>query len=420
MKVTFYVVRHGETLFNVQKKIQGICDSPLTEKGIRQVKEAREALKGVHFDAAYTSPAERAVDTSEILLEDYPFHAKELDDLHEYSFGGAEGENFEKDIGLLQRFEEMSWPEVGGESEQDVRGRIRRAFGYMVGQAKDEDRILVTTHGMYIQYIIDALFGMPRKEYREMCERENRHPIPNACIMEFCWENGEYKLLQYPAAGHDFHPSEEKRIIHFIYVRHGQTKFNVQNRMQGWCDSPLTDFGIRQAEDARDVLRNERIDRAYVSTSGRTRETAGILLDGRDIPVFTEKGIKEVNFGTFEGADRDRYKDEITRRHMTETWDDAGGENKEQVKKRLEETLARIVNESRNYDTVLLVSHGTLYLNILESIFGIDRRTYFETMIAAKRTPMPNAGIFRFRYENGEFKFDDYMEAPAEILRNRS
>ena len=52
---TLYLMRHGETLFNVQHKIQGWCDSPLTEKGIKQAQKARGyfSKKGITFDQWY-------------------------------------------------------------------------------------------------------------------------------------------------------------------------------------------------------------------------------------------------------------------------------------------------------------------------------------------------------------------------------
>ena len=69
-----YLIRHGQTLFNKQKKIQGFCDSPLTELGIQQA-----AIAGKHvldldlkFDDAYSSTSERACDTLE-LIADVPY-----------------------------------------------------------------------------------------------------------------------------------------------------------------------------------------------------------------------------------------------------------------------------------------------------------------------------------------------------------
>lgn len=65
-----YLVRHGETLFNKRRKIQGWCDSPLTPLGIQQAKEVKEKLEklNIQFDSFYCSTSERASDTLEIII----------------------------------------------------------------------------------------------------------------------------------------------------------------------------------------------------------------------------------------------------------------------------------------------------------------------------------------------------------------
>ena len=65
MKITFYLVRHGETLFNHLGRMQGSCDSPLTERGIAQAHETSNRLKDVWFDHIYSSPSERAWNTAD-------------------------------------------------------------------------------------------------------------------------------------------------------------------------------------------------------------------------------------------------------------------------------------------------------------------------------------------------------------------
>lgn len=72
MKKDLYLMRHGQTLFNVRRKIQGWCDSPLTELGIQQAQSAKELLKDISFDHYYCSTAERASDTLE-LMTDKPY-----------------------------------------------------------------------------------------------------------------------------------------------------------------------------------------------------------------------------------------------------------------------------------------------------------------------------------------------------------
>lgn len=91
MMKTIYLMRHGQTLFNEQKKIQGFCDSPLTQLGIIQALEAKKRLINldIHFDDAYSSTSERAIDTLR-LVTDIPFETRKK--LREWNFGRLEGE----------------------------------------------------------------------------------------------------------------------------------------------------------------------------------------------------------------------------------------------------------------------------------------------------------------------------------------
>ena len=88
-------------------------------------------------------------------------------------------------------------------------------------------------------------------------------------------------------------------------MRHGQTLFNVLKRKQGWCDSPLTELGIEQAKRAGEELRERGItfDHAYSSTSERACDTLELVVPG--MPYERVKGLKEWNFGKFEGITED-------------------------------------------------------------------------------------------------------------------
>lgn len=85
-----YLMRHGETLFNTQKRVQGWCDSPLTENGIWQAEEAKQyfAKKGISFDAVYSSTQERATDTAKIVAPEYT--VTQLKGIKEMNFGSFE------------------------------------------------------------------------------------------------------------------------------------------------------------------------------------------------------------------------------------------------------------------------------------------------------------------------------------------
>lgn len=86
-----YLVRHGQTLFNLKGRAQGFCDSPLTELGIEQAKITRSYFEenNIKLDEAYSSTSERACDTFE-LITDLPY--KRVKGLKEWNFGMMEGE----------------------------------------------------------------------------------------------------------------------------------------------------------------------------------------------------------------------------------------------------------------------------------------------------------------------------------------
>lgn len=90
MFTTLYLVRHGQTVFNTRLLIQGRCDSPLTDLGREQARAAALWLgeRGVRFDAAFSSPAERACGTMELL---WGGAYQRLEGLRERSFGDLEG-----------------------------------------------------------------------------------------------------------------------------------------------------------------------------------------------------------------------------------------------------------------------------------------------------------------------------------------
>lgn len=85
-------------------------------------------------------------------------------------------------------------------------------------------------------------------------------------------------------------------------VRHGQTDWNLQDKIQGWADVPLNDAGIKQAERLRDQLHKKNIipDKVYASPLQRVRSTAKIITDGKQQIIIDER-LMERNVGELEG-----------------------------------------------------------------------------------------------------------------------
>ena len=93
-------------------------------------------------------------------------------------------------------------------------------------------------------------------------------------------------------------------------MRHGQTLFNLRRKIQGACDSPLTKRGIEQAKMAGDYLKDVSFDHFYSSTAERACDTLEFAI-GEGVTYLRLKGLKEMNFGTFEG-ESDRFKPQNT------------------------------------------------------------------------------------------------------------
>jgi probable phosphoglycerate mutase len=86
-----YFVRHGETVWNTQKRWQGSQNSELTDLGKQQAAQARDLLKEMHFDLAYVSPLQRAVQTINIILEGRGMDIATLPAVQEINMGQWEG-----------------------------------------------------------------------------------------------------------------------------------------------------------------------------------------------------------------------------------------------------------------------------------------------------------------------------------------
>lgn len=120
MKKTLYLMRHGQTLFNVRRKVQGVCDSPLTPLGIKQAQVAATYFKREHitFDHAYASTSERACDTLELVC-DMPY--TRVKGLKEWNFGVFEGES--EDLNPKLPYGDF-FVAFGGEGEVEMRERV--------------------------------------------------------------------------------------------------------------------------------------------------------------------------------------------------------------------------------------------------------------------------------------------------------
>lgn len=206
MRVTFYYVRHGQTLFNKIRRLQGSCDSPLTEQGIQEAEKAAEALRLVPFTRAYCSSSERAVDTAAIILKERSLKAEPMKGLKEFDFGLMDGALIEQvKPEMTERRKKDSWKDIGGDDTESITNRIIRTFSGILSECKDGDRVLIVSHGSYCLHMLKPLFGIDPVKFREERSENGAFPVPNGGIMKFEWADGSWKMLELPTEPEKFH-----------------------------------------------------------------------------------------------------------------------------------------------------------------------------------------------------------------------
>jgi len=160
-------------------------------------------------------------------------------------------------------------------------------------------------------------------------------------------------------------------LLHIYLTRHGETEWNIQNRLQGWKDSPLTSKGINDAKALSQKISGIRFQSIYSSPSKRALNTAKILSGGNDIPIFLDENLREINFGDWEG----KTKSEINERFENEfssLWESPraynhlphNGESLKNVRKRVEEVLKNIIETNKD-GNVLIVTHAVIVATII-------------------------------------------------------
>lgn len=98
-----------------------------------------------------------------------------------------------------------------------------------------------------------------------------------------------------------------KKKCHIFLVRHGQTEWNVLERVQGHQDSPLTDLGREQAEKVAEELSNIKFDAIYSSDSGRCVQTAQTIAKVPQSKIILDENLRESFFGPFEGKSVEHF-----------------------------------------------------------------------------------------------------------------
>ena len=147
-----------------------------------------------------------------------------------------------------------------------------------------------------------------------------------------------------------------------LAIRHGETAWNVDTRIQGHLNIPLNETGHWQAERLGQALAGEEITAIYASDLSRAHETALYVSRASGIPVVPELGLRERGFGDFEG--RTFAEIEIALPDQAERWRKrdpsfapSGGESLLQVQERVLATVNRLA-KAHPGELIVMVGHG--------------------------------------------------------------
>jgi broad specificity phosphatase PhoE len=165
-----------------------------------------------------------------------------------------------------------------------------------------------------------------------------------------------------------------------LLVRHGETDWNAEGRLQGHTDRPLNPYGREQAKKLAERLDGDSIAAVYASDLSRARETAEIVGERLGLTVVIDPDLREKNWGTWEGltgSERDRVEFE--------------GETTEEHAERILRAVKRIA-ERHPDERVLVVTHGGSMRRIQAVVYGIALPV------------VENCAVWELAHEDGDFR----------------
>ncbi|MFB2922101.1 MULTISPECIES: histidine phosphatase family protein [Aerosakkonema] len=412
MTTRVILVRHGQSTYNQQQRIQGrIDESVLTETGRATARQIAPALTGLTFDAIYSSPLQRAKETAEIVQSYLPNPPKlqVADKLMEIDL--PLWERLHKDE-VKEKFSEdyRCWKE----RPHELRMLVSTAAGTrehfpvlaLYEQAKQfwqevlprhaGKTILIVAHNGINRALISTALGIPPSRYHSIQQSNcginvlnfpDSHSFPPVDGGDA--RGGEsVQMESMNLIDHLGDPLPKPRPGHqgprLLLVRHGETEWNRQKKFQGQIDVPLNDNGRKQSSAAAEFLKNVQIDNAVSSPMLRPQETAEIILQYHphaELELLVD--LSEIGHGLWEGKFETEIEQEFPGllkqwQETPETVQMPGGENLQQVWERAIAAWQSIVLKySKESKTILVVAHDAINKAILCHLFDLGPENFW-------------------------------------------
>jgi probable phosphoglycerate mutase len=191
-------------------------------------------------------------------------------------------------------------------------------------------------------------------------------------------------------------------------IRHGQTDWNVQRKMQGHTNIPLNELGRHQARSIQDFFLKNPVEKVFSSDLDRAFQTAEIATNSKSIIKL--EGLREVNLGSIEGS----TEAEIVALHGAEAWQSwisldpkanyafPGGETHQQCLQRILESLQNLFL-THEFKKAAVCTHGLLIRRLAHYL----RPDYTELL------PIPNCGIYEVEWKDERLCFHGLIHDPS-------
>lgn len=152
-----------------------------------------------------------------------------------------------------------------------------------------------------------------------------------------------------------------------VLIRHGQSTWNLENRFTGWIDVPLSENGIKEAENAALKLSNLSFDIAFTSALQRAQKTLQIILEKtqqQHIPIISDQALNERMYGDLQGMNKDEARQKFGDEQV-KLWRrsyDVPPPHGESLKDTANRVIPYFENHIRPYihqnKNILIVAHG--------------------------------------------------------------
>lgn len=195
MKNTIYLIRHGETDWNREKRVQGSIDIPLNQRGQDQASKLFRWFQNRHIDAIYSSDLARAYDTARSLATHYNLAVRTFSELRERSYGLIEGKEIQQ-FQLTHSDEFGDWKELEQYQIEPLVAVKNRAFQKIeeLVRLHHRESIAIVSHGGTINAFLSLI--------TEGESGSGKIKIDNTAVTEIEYNNGTYRILTLNDTSH--------------------------------------------------------------------------------------------------------------------------------------------------------------------------------------------------------------------------